>query len=319
MSTEHKPKKKRSPAYPGYSLDQVVEKALRLYEIENEHWTPLEALAEHWGQKPTNSSFQMYLSAAKQYGLLEEQTVATGRQFRIAPLTADLALFPKDSPGAIDRLQTAALKPRINKEIWEKYGGTLPSDQTLKVYLVRERPEGTFNPSQVDGFISTFHKTIEVAKFGHRGTIGKKEGNGDQSAITTGSLVQWTLQGVGQFSPPRKVLGVSQDGKYAFVEGMECGLPMTELTEQVCSPTTTMLPATTTSPPTSPFFKPQRAEEESPPADSAKERLTLDEGPVVLTWPANLSQESVYDLEGWLKVVVRRARRKAGIKDEEPR
>lgn len=43
------------------------------------------------------------------------------------------------------------------------------------------------------------------------------------------------------------------------------------------------------------------------------EKMNLDEGPVVLTWPKKLSAESVAELEYWLEGLVRRARRKAGI------
>jgi hypothetical protein len=42
-------------------------------------------------------------------------------------------------------------------------------------------------------------------------------------------------------------------------------------------------------------------------------RITLDEGAVVLTWPNELSKESVHELEGWLAVLIGRARRKAGV------
>jgi len=43
------------------------------------------------------------------------------------------------------------------------------------------------------------------------------------------------------------------------------------------------------------------------------DRTNLPEGPVVLQWPATLTEESVDDLDYWLKGVLRRARRKAGL------
>jgi adenine-specific DNA methylase len=53
------------------------------------------------------------------------------------------------------------------------------------------------------------------------------------------------------------------------------------------------------------------------PPNSARERLTLDEGPAVLEWPGELSADSVRDLEDWIKVVVKRMKRRAGIKDSD--
>jgi hypothetical protein len=51
----------------------------------------------------------------------------------------------------------------------------------------------------------------------------------------------------------------------------------------------------------------------------ANERMTLDEGPVMLQWPVELKKESVEELEYWLKGVLRRARRKAGLSPEPER
>ena len=41
--------------------------------------------------------------------------------------------------------------------------------------------------------------------------------------------------------------------------------------------------------------------------------MTLDEGMAHLHWPATLSAESVQEFEYWMKGLIRRARRKAGL------
>ncbi len=46
----------------------------------------------------------------------------------------------------------------------------------------------------------------------------------------------------------------------------------------------------------------------------AIERITLDEGAVVLQWPEELSAASVMELEYWINGVLRRAKRRAGLK-----
>jgi hypothetical protein len=48
-------------------------------------------------------------------------------------------------------------------------------------------------------------------------------------------------------------------------------------------------------------------------------RTILDEGPVVLYCPDNLSQDSVEELQYWLGGIMRRARRKAGLEPAEGR
>lgn len=46
------------------------------------------------------------------------------------------------------------------------------------------------------------------------------------------------------------------------------------------------------------------------------DRFTLDEGPVVLQWPSQLSPESVREFEYWVRGIVLRARRRAGLPTE---
>ena len=47
-----------------------------------------------------------------------------------------------------------------------------------------------------------------------------------------------------------------------------------------------------------------------------EEKGSLDEGEAVLIWPESLSAESVHDLEYWLKGVLKKARRRAGMPDD---
>ena len=47
--------------------------------------------------------------------------------------------------------------------------------------------------------------------------------------VKIGDEVQWTSQGTDQFAEPRKIKSISEDGKYAFVEGSDTGIPVAEL------------------------------------------------------------------------------------------
>jgi hypothetical protein len=55
---------------------------------------------------------------------------------------------------------------------------------------------------------------------------------GEPKSVDTGDLVQWTSGGVDQFETPRRVQSVHRrDGKeWAFVEGTNTGVPLSELT-----------------------------------------------------------------------------------------
>lgn len=54
-----------------------------------------------------------------------------------------------------------------------------------------------------------------------------KDLEGRQKPVRVGSFVQWTSQGVDRFTVPPKVTGI--DGDWAFLEGSETGVPVSEL------------------------------------------------------------------------------------------
>lgn len=143
-------------------------------------------------------------------------------------------------------------------------------------YLIRELD---FNDAHVDLFISKFRKTIDFA-----GIL--KENAPDSSRV--GDEVE---DGEGRLG---KLTEDHGDG-WAQIDYGEMGgpAPMTELMvkrkgHEVPSPTIV----------TSGF---------------SIERATLDEGPAVLQWPESLSKDSFDEFEYWIKGVLRRARRKAGL------
>lgn len=45
--------------------------------------------------------------------------------------------------------------------------------------------------------------------------------------------------------------------------------------------------------------------------------FTLEEGPVVIQYPEHLSQDSFDDLESWLQLVIRKAKRSIVREDED--
>jgi hypothetical protein len=67
-----------------------------------------------------------------------------------------------------------------------------------------------------------------------------------------------------------------------------------------------------------PPLKPAVSEKPLPPG-MAKMNTQLDEGPVTISWPDELSKDSYEEFIYWLEGVKRRAARKAGIEPDEPK
>ena len=72
----------------------------------------------------------------------------------------------RSPPNGARRLREAALGPRIHAELWERYGIDLPSDQSLKRFLVLER---SFNESSVDELLAEYKQTMAFAGLAARG------------------------------------------------------------------------------------------------------------------------------------------------------
>src|SRR5260370_6602616 len=79
---------------------------------------------------------------------------------------------------------------------------------------------------------------------------GFKSADIEPKSVDTGDLVQWTSDGVDQFETPRRVQSVHRrDGKeWAFVEGTNTGVPLSELTVVTPKSGATALPSTTAPP-----------------------------------------------------------------------
>jgi hypothetical protein len=58
-----------------------------------------------------------------------------------------------------------------------------------------------------------------------------------EGEVKIGDKVQWTSQGADQFTEPRKIKSISEDGQYAFVEGSDTGIPVKELSITEATPT----------------------------------------------------------------------------------
>jgi hypothetical protein len=306
----------RSPAYPSLDLESAIERAQIIYQKEGRNAAHVEVLVEHWGYERGSSNGMRAIAALLQFGLLEDEGKKEERKAKLTRLALDI-LVPSDDPSHRQQaIREAAILPPLHKELWDKYAENLPSDANLRRYLLLERD---FNEKAVDPFVRQFRTTLAYADLPSSDTIDDNNEPSKDTPVRIGDYVQWCLRGQGQFFPPKKVLGTSPDGLFAFVEGVETGVPMNELAvQETPSTTTTTLPPSlcgvTTQPPASPFFKPKLTEDEAERSDTVKAILPLIEGAAVLTMPAKMSEDSALDLQSWIELMVAQTLRKAGVK-----
>jgi hypothetical protein len=115
------------------------------------------------------------LSALLKFGLLDD---AGSGDKRTAILTDDaLAILLAPSLGHPDRLRAiheAALRPTIHRDLWARYGAELPSDDTIRYYLVRERK---FIESAARELIKEYRATMEFAALPESATVSASDDN----------------------------------------------------------------------------------------------------------------------------------------------
>lgn len=201
MATDDERRRTRSPAYPFTDLKDALHYTGLVYAKEDHHPFVPEAAAVHWDYKPTSSAVSQIVSALKQFGLLfSEPGSDSRRRVRLSPLALDLMVHADENdPARVELLKTAALSPKIHREIWDKYGGRLPSDASLRIYLLREREGAPFNKDLVDRFISNLRETIEFAKLGTDDKIPSADGSSssdEQRVASQGgpSVIDWMNQ-----------------------------------------------------------------------------------------------------------------------------
>jgi hypothetical protein len=112
--------------------------------------------------------------------------------------------------------------------------------------------------------------------------------------------------------PYKRVRAVQEyEGKlWVFVDDIEAGAPMEQV--EVVEKGTGIAAAAAGQPPR--LALPVKNDDEPEKAGVRKSRFALAEGDVVVTFPDNLSADSVEDLDGFCQVFIKKARREAGTK-----
>jgi hypothetical protein len=297
-----KAKKHRSPTYPGINLQQAIKRATEFYDKEHRSPASFKAAVSHWGYSEKSSGALVTAAALKSFGLLNEIEVGSGRTFQVSPL--GLKIVADKRPESSERdaaIRDAALKPKIHAELWRKYNGRLPSDAELQYRLENDLH---FNANVIGAFIKELRDTISFAKLSESDKVGEaREEETGPLEVKTGDYVQWVSQGADQFQALKKVIGFSDDARYAFIEGEKTGVPVAEL-EVGDAP---ILPDPPLAPPPA---APRNTRFKECGKSMRNEVFSLDDGgEVVITWPSPLPADVITDIKDWLKIVERKIAR----------
>ena len=299
INAKEKRRRVRSPNFPAIDLQETIKRAKEFHNQEDRHPANIEVASRHWGYKNYGSGGAVVIAALVSFGLMESEGVGINRRIKLSSLGLRIVLDSRPiSEERTAALQTAALTPKIYQELWELWGKALPSPENIQYHLLKRG----FNKGTVDKFIEGYKNTLAFAGLLEDGKISPGD---EEEHIQVGDYVQWTSQGVDHFEEPRRVRELSPDGTFIFVDDSETGIPIEQVvkcdapTEEKENGNSGRIIAVNRLPP-----KP----------GMNNEVFALEEGDVVLQWPSKLSLEDFEDLEAWLKIILRKARR-ASVRD----
>lgn len=247
----------RSPPYPYVGLAKAMQKAEQLYNAVRHHAAALPTAAKAWDTGAKSSATLQSVGALIQYGLLQDEGVGDARKVKLTPLALKIVMDKR--PESIERasaLEQAALTPRVFREIYDEYGTAVEIDVALLVHaLTAERVQkgrAPYSEQSAAEVIRVYRDTI-----GYAGITDSDKATDEETSETSvegpleraapaakvGDFVQWVSNGAVQFQEPQRVRALSEDGAWAFVEGSQTGIAMSEL-EVVQAPRANRLPPT---------------------------------------------------------------------------
>jgi hypothetical protein len=148
--------KGRSPRYPSISLGDALERVKLVYKKEHQHKADKEVIAKDMGYAGLNGASLGVIASLKQYNLLE--TVGDG--FKVSDDAVTLIELPLENRQREEALLRVAFAPKIFTELSDHFGDRLPSDENLRLFLLKKG----FGSNAANLVIRTFRDTISLVK-----------------------------------------------------------------------------------------------------------------------------------------------------------
>jgi len=162
--------------------------------------------------------------------LMDEEQELTSAEMKAVKIAA-IEPLPGMYQEMLDSNPTAVIKEIANQAQGISEDGTPLEGGGRTQDLLQAGVSQKFIDAAVEAYPAPKQPSISVQM---PGEVKKPEVVEPQPAegLKIGDAVQWTSQGVDQFDSPRKITSISDDGKYAFVEGTNTGIPIEQLSPQ---------------------------------------------------------------------------------------
>lgn len=301
----------RSPSYPNAPLEDAISQVAKIEKLYRQSPVDREVGAKLIGYSGLSGPASKALAALANYGLVER----AGKGEMRVTTRARAILHPNNLDERRQNLIAAAFEPNLFQELRGRWPDMIPPEEGIVTYLHQQG----FNQSAIRPAMKAYRDTLlflerEGVSESHgkpvpeRADSGGAEGGKDGfGAARVGDLVEVEIGGTLITPTPVRVRAVSADHAWVFVEGSETGIEMANASV-IERPTAE---AEIKMPPTMPLTSAATPKSEVLPGFRS-ETFDADEGEIRITWPANLSPQSVDDMNDWLELLKRRIARRAG-------
>lgn len=186
--------KVRSPSFPFASLPEAIRRARELYEAERRNPVHPDVAVAHWDYSAKSSGGKQTIAALRAYGFLEN----VREELRLTDRAQQILVREPGSAERNDLLRQAALAPPLFSKLWERYGRDLPSDKSLRSWLVLELK---VNENSVEDLLRSYRETLMYA-----GLLQGDDPGEPRPTIRVAALRELTLSfPLGEFKAVRRI------------------------------------------------------------------------------------------------------------------
>jgi hypothetical protein len=195
-------KQTRSPRYPIIAIDEALNKVKAIYAKDRRALTTFAAILEHMGYKVKEKQggrSARIVASLRQYGLLEGRA----NKYQVSDTAFRILELPDDSPERLQLIKEAGLSPPMVSKVLAHYHGELPSDTTLRSYLVLEEK---FNRDSAEEFVKVLRRTITIVN-PQEGDYNGRELGQDEVPPPGGNKPRMQQQATPQIQLPKPSVG----------------------------------------------------------------------------------------------------------------
>lgn len=166
----------RSPNYPALSLPEAIKSVASVHAAEQHLAAPKEVVAKHLGYTSYHGLAKRIIAAIENFGLLEE---VSGDKVKVSGLAMSI-LFPSSPDEKQTAINEAAFRHPLFAAIKDEWQGSRPSDENLRVYLIRRK----FATDALDRVIEVYRQTMDLVTPDSGGYVADPKGQQQEKPMT---------------------------------------------------------------------------------------------------------------------------------------